>query len=141
VAATLGLKPLAEAAGQAEAGLIGPQTAEQQAVLADAVRQATLSALQATTYLGEALAQHTPPAGSPASVGQGNPAALRQALDELVGLLSAADMRAVDVFEQLQQAYALQLPSELQPLGDAIAELDFERALRLCEPFLSETLP
>jgi len=139
VAATLGLKTLAKAAANAEAGLLGPQTADQQAALANALRQATMSALAGTTYLNEALAQATPPADSPASAGSGSAADLRQALDELVGLLSAADMRAVDVFEQLQQAHAGQLPMELQPLSDAIAKLDFDRALTLCQPFLLES--
>jgi PAS domain S-box-containing protein len=139
VAATLGLKPLAEAAARAEAGLLTPHTAPQQGALTDALRVATQSALQAASYLEDALAQATqlPVASAPA--GAGNTAELRQTLDELVALLDAADMRAVDVFEKLQQAYVGALHNALQPLGDAIAELDFERALSLCQPFLSES--
>ena len=140
VAATLGLKTLAEAASQAEAALVTPQTAEQQAALAEALRQATASALQAATYLNDALVQAAPLLDSPAPASAGSAADLRKALDELVGLLGAADMRAVDVFEQLQLAHAGPLHSALQPLGDAIAELDFDRALTLCKPFLSESL-
>ncbi len=141
VAATLGLKALAKAAADAEAALLGPHTAEAQAALTDALHQSAMSALQATTYLQEALAQIAQSPAVPTPHGGARTADLRDVLDELVALLEAADMRAVDVFEQLQQAHAGQLHSELQPLGDAIAELDFERALTLCQPLLVESLP
>jgi len=42
-------------------------------------------------------------------------------------------MRALDVFEELQKTHAAQLQTALQPLDDAMAALDFERALAQCQ--------
>ena len=56
-------------------------------------------------------------------------------------LLRNADMRAVDVFEQLQQTHAATLQTALQPLDDAMAALDFERALAQCQALTEEVEP
>ena len=57
---------------------------------------------------------------------------------ELSRLLGNADMRAVDVFERLQQAHATHWQAELQPLDEAMSALDFERALLHCQALAEE---
>ncbi len=47
-------------------------------------------------------------------------------------LLEQADMQALDVHERLHASFAPALGDELQPLDDAMAALDFPRALALC---------
>ncbi len=144
LAATLGLKPLAEVANDAEKALLGTETPGQHAALADALHAAAPAALQAIAQLSGALQQATQApetaaeAGNGKDNGQASAQGLRDALSELMGLLRSADMRAVDVFEQLQQTHAAQLQTALQPLDDAMAALDFERALAQCQALTEE---
>ena len=49
-------------------------------------------------------------------------------------------MRAVDVFETLKQTPGALDEAALQPLGEAIAALDFETALTICRA-LHEAVP
>jgi len=150
LAATLGLKPLAEVANGAEKTLLGTETPGQHAALAEALHAAAPAALQAIAQLAGALQQATraPEAQAEAEAsngsanGQASARGLRDALRELMGLLRSADMRALDVFEQLQQNHAAQMQTTqqttLQPLDDAIAALDFERALAQCQALTEE---
>ena len=157
LAATLGLKSLAEVASAAEKALQGTETPGQHAALSDAVQAAVPSALQAIAQLAGAL-QRATPAPKPAAeagtgdgsgdgsdngraIGQANAEDLYDALRELMVLLRNADMRAVDVFEQLQQTHAATLQTALQPLDDAMAALDFERALAQCQALTEEVEP
>ncbi len=148
LAATLGLKPLAEVANDVEGALLGSETPGQHAALAAALHAAAPAALQAIAQLAAALQQATeaPAIAAEAGHGKANDQAsaqrLSDALRELMGLLRSADMRAVDVFEQLQQTHAAQthtvLQTALQPLDDAMAALDFERALAQCQALTEE---
>ncbi|HEY9064438.1 MAG TPA: CHASE domain-containing protein [Burkholderiaceae bacterium] len=57
---------------------------------------------------------------------------LRRSLDELTGLLRAADMRALDVFERLQRNQPAHIQDALGPLDEAMIALDFDQALSAC---------
>jgi len=143
LAATLGLKPLAEVANDAEKALLGTETPGQHAALADALHAAAPAALQAIAQLSGALQQASQATETAAEAeAEGSPQGLRDALRELMGLLRSADMRAVDVFEQLQKTHTAQiktaLQTALQPLDDAMAALDFEGALAHCQVLTEE---
>jgi HPt (histidine-containing phosphotransfer) domain-containing protein len=138
LAATLGFKPLASVAAEAEKALRGTETPDQHGALAGALRTAAATALQATTQLKAALqdATHTPvnpaPHGGISVTAHAGAEGLHEVMHELMGLLRSADMRALDVFEQLQHGVAPQLQTALQPLADAMAVLDFKLALARC---------
>jgi len=150
LAATLGLKPLAQVAAAAETLLLGAEGPGRSAALADSVRAAAASAAQAVALLRDGL-QDAPGAaaatgGMPDAEAAADPVAqaagLRDAVRELAVLLRSADMRAIDVFEHLQQAHAVRLrmvlQTVLQPLDEAMAALDFERALVHCQALAEE---
>jgi len=59
-------------------------------------------------------------------------AALGRSLDELSALLRVADMRALEIFERLQQTNSKRIRDALQPLDEAIASLDFDLAAEHC---------
>jgi PAS domain S-box-containing protein len=139
LAATLGIRPLGKVAADAESSL-GTAEAPAQALIEK------LGALVATTrrdigQLAEALQQPSPvathPTESVSDVRLEEPAAdirgLRKSLDELTGLLRRADMRALEVFEQLQVIHAPSIRDALQPLDEAMASLDFDQALAQCQ--------
>ena len=141
LAATLGLLPLNLVAAAAEKALLSPETPDEHAALSDGLQAATTTALQAIARLSEALRAATP---APVTLSQSDTVSARASarasaeslhdtVGELIGLLRSADMRALDVFEQLRQAHAPQLQPALQPLADAMAALDFTLALARCE--------
>ncbi|MDI1261414.1 CHASE domain-containing protein [Aquabacterium sp.] len=130
LAATLGLTRLASVAAEAERALLRPEAPNEHAALADALRSAAATALPAITRLSEALQETT---HAPVNPTISSAEDLRKAVRELTDLLRSADMRAINVFEQLQQNHAPRLETALQPLADAMAMLDFKRALALCE--------
>ena len=59
-------------------------------------------------------------------------AASQVLLGELQTLLQASDMRATEVFEQLQGCKAVADTPEFMRLADAMADLDFPSAIRMC---------
>ena len=63
-------------------------------------------------------------------------AGLRDDLHELAVLLRNADMRAIEVFERVQQTHAQRLQTLLLPLDEAMAALDFETALAHCQALM-----
>ena len=142
LAATLGLKPLAQVAGDAEQALLVARSPEQRAALACAVRAAAAEASQSVTQLTDALQALQHPAQTAADRPAGEACELTvnlcTGLRELSRLLGNADMRAVDVFERLQQAHATHWQAELQPLDEAMSALDFERALLHCQALAEE---
>jgi two-component system sensor histidine kinase/response regulator len=60
------------------------------------------------------------------------PMTLRTMLDEIEILLAESDMRAVDVFDEIQQHFGDALGTRLAPLTIAINQLDFGSALVDC---------
>jgi hypothetical protein len=67
--------------------------------------------------------------------------ALGHSLDELTALLRAADMRALEVFERLQQTHSAHLCDVLQPLDEAMAALDFDLAVEHCRALKARLAP
>jgi hypothetical protein len=61
-----------------------------------------------------------------------DPSALEAALKPLERLLAAADMAATDLYADLLAEHEGVWQDELQPVGEAIAQLDFDTALRAC---------
>ena len=162
VAATLGAQRLAEQAEWGEKHLSDSaspaqarQAVAQVCTALDAARPA-LAALLAD--LGSAADGPASPAA--ASAAPLNPAALREVLQQLAGLLQDADMAAVDLLGRLQQQWghtfattgALPLAApfddpfdvtfgnrfadQMTALDNAVARLDFEPALRHCQALI-----
>jgi PAS domain S-box-containing protein len=134
LAATLGIDRLS-----AQAAAVEAQLAALHAERAEHVRTALLDELdQACAALRpelRRLAARLHEAGwmpGPAADVAGAPA-LRDELDALADLLAAADMDAVDRLGRLEAAHGARLGPRLQSLGRAVAELDFDTALRCCQ--------
>lgn len=64
--------------------------------------------------------------------------ALGDALRALAEQLRNADMAATDASIELQRQFGAALGQPLQSLGEAVGELDFERALRDCEGLIKQ---
>ena len=142
LSATLGLQQLARVVGDAEQALPLVERPEQRVALAETVRAATATACQSVAQLSDAL-QALQPAVQGAAAGRGGDDGdrtdkLLAGLRELIELLGHADMRAVDVFDRLQQAHAPHWQAALQPLDEAMAALDFDRALLHCQTLAEE---
>jgi hypothetical protein len=125
VAALLGVEALAAWATGAEARLRLGASSDIAALPAEMSRElerAQLALQQLSSMLdGDA------PAGAPRDA-----RALGTALDALALLLTQADMAATDLFADLQAAHDEAWGTELQPLADAMAGLDFDAALAAC---------
>ncbi|MCU7371116.1 hypothetical protein PEC18_09615 [Paucibacter sp. O1-1] len=66
----------------------------------------------------------------------------QQALGLLAQLLGRSDMAALDALERLRREHGASLPPEhFEALDEAMAQLDFSRALQYCEAMMSETHP
>jgi signal transduction histidine kinase/DNA-binding response OmpR family regulator len=65
--------------------------------------------------------------------------ALQEALGELLALLQASDMRAVDVFDRIRTGPGSLSAPALRDLEQAVEGLEFERASRLCEEAIAST--
>jgi PAS domain S-box-containing protein len=74
-----------------------------------------------------------------AELASADPAALRGALEELARLLADADMDALSAMDRLRSSHAPHLADRLEPLDDAVMQLDFERALQSCRMLMEET--
>ena len=59
-------------------------------------------------------------------------------LEQLDGLLSTSDMRALDVFSTIELYHGAQLDRRLSLLGESIAQLDFALARRQCHQLQAE---
>jgi hypothetical protein len=64
--------------------------------------------------------------------------ALVAALQAMVELLESEDMEAMNAMAQLQQQFGDALTDELATLEQALAELDFARALPACKVLLDK---
>jgi CheY-like chemotaxis protein len=140
MAGTLGIRPLASLAADAERSFCGAETPAQHGALMQQLSTLAAATMRDITHVAEALQQSLHPAtpGSQAVTAAGltEPAdmpGLRRSLDELAGLLRGADMRALEVFAQLQQTHAAHIQGALLPLDEALASLDFEQALAQCQ--------
>lgn len=85
-----------------------------------------------------------PSAGSTATeipLGEHEKNGLRQHLHTLQQLLRGANMKALTVYEQLQNTYAAAMPQEFGKLAESIDNLDFPEALRRCDAILQRLDP
>ena len=145
LAATLGLPALADMAGQAERIMSAqPPLSEQRqlaARVAMAIRdvQAPLTALQ--DALQTALQTHAACMEPGTGPGVDDTVAAAASMRELIQLLENSDMRATEVMATLQQQCAARMSPGLRELDDAVAALDFERALSLGKALLLQTDP
>jgi two-component system, sensor histidine kinase and response regulator len=133
LAATLGIDGLAARAGAAEAKLGVAGSDEERAELLDGL-DLDIAAVRAGLQglldrLSQAWRQPVPMVDAADAP---DLAALRGDLDALAGLLASADMDAVERLVRVQQAHGARLGSRLTPLGRAVADLDFDAALRFC---------
>ncbi len=55
----------------------------------------------------------------------------------MAGYLRSADMAAIDAMEHLRDRFGNAAGIRLQPIDDAIADIDFDTALQLCEDMLA----
>jgi HPt (histidine-containing phosphotransfer) domain-containing protein len=134
VAATLGASTLSMEAAKAEQQLTGATARDEQAGIADRAGAAIMAARPGLTALLEALIAADQPRPAPGSAPSSaiDAQALQKALQSMAAQLRDADMAATDTMEQLQRQFGAQLGQQLQPLEDAVAELQFDRALQLC---------
>ena len=140
LAATLGLRSLASLATDAERTLAGADSPAQREAVIGQLRAAVAISLQDIPLLAQTLRTSLQSvmlrSGEAADAGQQEASeptqGLRRSLDELMGLLGSADMRALEVFETLQQTHAVHLQDDAQPLDEAMAALDFDLALLHC---------
>jgi hypothetical protein len=89
----------------------------------------------------QALQDEDSPARGASVAGRGlEPADTVAALQELAVLLENSDMRATDLMPQLLPPAGTAPGEHWQALDEAVAGLEFERALPLCRELLAEAL-
>jgi HPt (histidine-containing phosphotransfer) domain-containing protein len=138
LAATLGARALAAEAATAEKANATSPSAEQAAVSVNQACTAIHSALPGLQALLEALQQdhHNANAavGGAANIADSlDRSALVAALAAMEQLLRADDMDAMNAMAELQQQFGESLGEEFTALEAAMADLEFDRALPLCE--------
>jgi CheY-like chemotaxis protein len=153
LAATLGAKALAGVAADGER-LLAPAATASERTPNDAPVAPDLAAVCATVSQAsqrmrpalQALLQDLQGAATEAASEHdggdhaiGKAAAAAAALRELVALLENSDMRATDLMARLQPPPGGPAGPAWHAIGEAVAALDFERALRLCQPLLNES--
>ncbi len=136
LAGTLGIRPLASLAADAEHRFGGAETPPPHDALIAQLRTLVAATLRDIDHLAGALRECSDPVVSQyqalADARPSDVPALRRSLGELTDLLRAADMRALEVFEQLQHRHASHIPQALKSLDAAMASLDFDQALSEC---------
>ncbi|NVO05105.1 MAG: PAS domain S-box protein, partial [Rhodoferax sp.] len=131
-AATLGAVALANAAAALEHDSRHAMPAAQRLQAFNAVQTAAHAAQE---MLQAQLDTAPPVPASDAALlpqGQLEPAALRRALQDLVQLLGANDLTALEQFATLRGALAHVVPALLEPLEDALQQLDLSAATQHC---------
>jgi chemotaxis protein histidine kinase CheA len=136
LAGTLGLRPLASLAADAERHFGGAETPPPQDALIAQLTTLVAATLRDIDHLAGALkASSDLPLTQAGALAEARPSdvpELRRSLGELTDLLRAADMRAMEVFERLQHRHASHIPEALKSLDAAMASLDFDQALSEC---------
>ncbi len=131
VAGMLGATRLATLASSAERAFDAEPIAGSAALIEEQLCSEIEAARASFTALLEQYQAEKPPAASP-SIDRDRPS-LQRRLEALMILLSDSDMAATDRFAELQEAHDSCWADELQLLGEAVAALDFERALVECK--------
>jgi len=133
LAATLGAMALSGAAAACEKVVATDPTDEQlQATLEEAC-SAIVAAEPGLQVLLQALQQdQASGTGTDAAVQALDKPALVAALKEMAGLLEAQDMEAMTAMANVQQQFGLALGEEIAALEQAMADMEFDKALPLC---------
>jgi CheY-like chemotaxis protein len=132
---TLGARQLATVAAQLEkACKDNSAQAEVEGMLA--VLQQAISALEPN--LLQALLQYAPdePVPGQSPLTPLDRTAFLRDLQALERQLSESDMAALEVYRLVQETYGAHLAQEIKPLKDAMAALDFAKALGVCKDLL-----
>jgi HPt (histidine-containing phosphotransfer) domain-containing protein len=139
LAATLGIRALARLSAEIERTLHAADPAAPLAALAATLGATVQTTMQDIAHVVAAFKQYLPTAiPSPDVHDNAAPealddlAALSRSLDELTALLRVADMRALEVFERMQQTRASRIRDAMQSLDEAMAALDFDLAVEHC---------
>lgn len=139
LAATIGAKPLANLATQAQAGDL-----VELAALLPQVKSATQQAVDAAKMLAARLKEIPKPEMSKlpdGAVPVSCTPPLRDELQALASLLKESNMNALSVCEQIMQRRpANAMPAEFETLAQAVNQLDFQSALRICDRILQQSL-
>ena len=138
LAGTLGASSLAAHASHSEQRLGANPTAADAAVASQAACEAIAAAAPALQALWRALqtgAGTDNPAAAPGALDAG---ALVASLGVIAEQLRNADMAATDAMADLLRGLDGATGTQLQPLDDAIGALDFDRALQLCNQWITE---
>jgi predicted dehydrogenase/HPt (histidine-containing phosphotransfer) domain-containing protein len=134
-AALLGANALSQLAGQLEKQC---RNAAEPAALAQTLEQLGPLAQRTCAELEQALQDMAPavPAQgltpAPAAANPPDHAAIRAALAQLLPQLQAADLSALETFAAQRQVLETLPPTLLQPLEEALQELELESALAVC---------
>ncbi|MCZ8251420.1 MAG: PAS-domain containing protein [Hylemonella sp.] len=136
-AATVGAKALSDLAAELERridaaqGVAADEAAEIVARLSDACELVTMDVHRVLALLRHPTRPQT---SAPPAL---DASALTDELRELQALLRRSDMDSLEVHARLQERHP-GLPDELRnPLSEAIAELDFQRAAELCDELIN----
>ncbi len=135
-AATVGAKALSDLAAKFEQRIeAAPEIATEEAT--EIVARLTDACELVAADIHSALALLRPPPQPQGSATSAlDPCALADELRELQALLRRSDMDSLVVHARLQERHP-GLPDELRnPLSEAIAELDFQRAAELCDDLI-----
>ena len=138
LAGTLGASSLAAHASHGEQRLGANPTTADAAVAGQATCDAIAAAAPALQALWRALqtgAGTDNPAAAPGALDAG---ALVASLGVIAEQLRNADMAATDAMADLLRGLDGATGTQLQPLDDAIGALDFDRALQLCNQWITE---
>ncbi|HKX44184.1 MAG TPA: CHASE domain-containing protein [Burkholderiaceae bacterium] len=145
LAGTVGVKQLANVAADGERRFAGAEAGAPQDEWLEQLRTAigiSVHNIDQITSALQQMLQPTPQASrSDTDDALADVAALRRWLDELSGLLRAADMRAIDVYENLQQSQPARIREALKPLDEAMSSLDFDQALSACRALEGTLIP
>ncbi|MDP1647404.1 MAG: response regulator [Rubrivivax sp.] len=137
LAATVGATPLSQVAARIESAV---RTAPTALAIDDAVAELEHSLASTRGALQEVLAQLAPPCSAPApsAASTAPPAELRRLTEDLRSLatmLRDSDMSALAALEQMKGTHRAHA-SQLGSLDDAMAALDFGRAIVQCEDLI-----
>jgi HPt (histidine-containing phosphotransfer) domain-containing protein len=127
-AGTLGIRPLASLAADAERCLCDAEPHAPQDDLIGPLRTLVAVTMRDIDHVADKLQQSL----HPDLARLGDVPGLRRSLDEMSVLLRAADMRALEVFERLPRSDAAHVTDALKALDEAMATLDFDQALSQC---------
>ncbi|MGQ5521718.1 PAS domain S-box protein [Chitinimonas sp. PSY-7] len=131
LAGTVGARGLAGFIAQAEQQLRQPRDAAANADMIITLAKLIEQNSRALTQIADKLAAEIPSHPVVADKALDKPA-FEASLTELESLLKDGNMRATDVFSELQQTFGPILTEHLQPLDEAMYRLDFKLALEKC---------